>query len=78
MVQNSAAASAADVLFGMEGVFRVLDADHPEPGKVRVLVEAVAVGGTHPACGTVSSRVKERPLTRLKDLSHGGQVTQWW
>ncbi|WP_353649591.1 ISL3 family transposase [Nakamurella sp. A5-74] len=78
MDQSSAAASAADVLFGLEGEFRVLDADHPEPGRVRVLVEAVAVRGCCPGCGTVSSRVKERPLVRLKDLSHGGQVTQWW
>lgn len=78
MVQGSATVTVADVLFGMEDEFRVLDADHPEPGRLRVLVEAVAVQGACPGCGTVSSRVKERPLARLKDVSHGGQATQWW
>lgn len=80
MVQGSGAAvTAADVLFGLEDEFRVLDADHPAPGGLRVLIEAVAVDGSCPGCGTVSTRVKDRPLARLKDVSHGGQATElWW
>lgn len=55
MVQGSATVTVADVLFGLEGEFLVLDADHPETGRLRAQ-------GACPGCGAVSSRVKERPL----------------
>src|ERR1035437_8942938 len=36
-----------------------------------VLVESVVVEGGCPSCGVMSSRVKDRPVCRLKDLPHG-------
>lgn len=58
------------LLFALPG-FTVLDVQ-PEPdGGRSVLVENAAGEGGCPSCGVVSSRVKERPLSRAKDLPHG-------
>ncbi len=48
--------SAVDMLCGLDGEFRVLDADRPAPGRVRVLVEAVELSGKCPGCVTYSLR----------------------
>jgi transposase len=58
------------LLFALPG-FTVLDVTL-EPGGGRVvLVENEAAEGGCPACGVVSTRVKDRPLSRVKDLPHG-------
>jgi transposase len=58
------------LLFALPG-FRVLNVTlDPDGGRV-VLVESVAVEGGRPSCGVMSSRVKGRPVYRLKDLPHG-------
>ena len=49
------------------------------PDAVKVVVELTAREGPCPACGVLSSAVKERPLSRLKDLpACGQQVELWW
>jgi len=42
------------------------------------VVESVAKGGGCPSCGVVSSRVKDRPICRLKDLPHGSVPLRLW
>ena len=44
----------------------------PEPGGGRrVLVESIAEQGGAPACGVLSSVIRDRPVSRVKDLPHG-------
>ena len=58
------------LLFALPG-FRVLNVT-PEPDGGRlVVVENSATEGGCPSCGVMSSRIKDRPLCRLKDLPHG-------
>ena len=69
----------AAVLFGLEDEFPVLQVERTAPDAIKVLVELTAREGPCPACGVLSSAVKERPLSRLKDLPAGGQqVELWW
>jgi transposase len=65
------------LLFALPG-FRVLNVIlDPDGGRV-VLVESVAVEGGCPSCGVMSSRVKDRPTCRLKDLPHGSVPLRLW
>ena len=51
------------------------------PGRQRseVIVEQTAREGPCPACGVLSSAVKDRPLSRVKDLPASGQTVElWW
>jgi len=57
-------------LFALSG-FRVLNITVEPDGGRLALVESVAKDGGCPACGVMSSRNKERPICRLKDLPHG-------
>jgi transposase len=58
------------LLFALPG-FRVLNVT-PEPDGGRLVrVESSAKEGGCPSCGVMSSRIKDRPLCRLKDLPHG-------
>ena len=66
------------LLFGL-GEFTVVDVDRVGADAVRVVVETVAREAACPECGTVSARVKDRPLRRVKDLPCSGQrVELWW
>ena len=66
------------LLFGL-GEFTVVDVDRVGSDAVRVVVETVVREAACPECGTVSSRVKDRPLRRVKDLPASGQrVELWW
>jgi hypothetical protein len=58
----------AAVLFGLEHQFRVLHAERTAPDAIKVLVELTAREGPCTACGVLTTAVKERPLSRLKDL----------
>jgi transposase len=43
------------------------------------VIETIAREAACPACGTFSSRIKERPLCRIKDVPASGQrVALWW
>jgi transposase len=67
------------VLFGLEAEFIVVSVDRSGPAAVRVTVEQAAREGPCPACGVLSSTVKDRPCRRIKDLpTSGQQVELWW
>ncbi|MDX6284147.1 MAG: transposase [Kribbellaceae bacterium] len=70
---------ATSTMLGIEDEFRVLSVDRLEPGQIKIVVETIRREGPCPACGVLSSRVKERPLVRVKDLPASGQRVQlWW
>jgi transposase len=67
------------VLFGLEDEFDILSVDRIDAGSVEVTVELTAREGPCPACGVLSTAVKERPVGRLNDLPAAGQrVELWW
>src|SRR6476661_9924252 len=69
----------AVVLFGLEHDFAVLQVERMSVDSIKVVVELTAREGPCPACGVLTSAVKERPLGRLKDLPAAGQqVELWW
>ncbi len=66
------------LLFGLES-FRVVDVVRVADPVVQVVVETIEQQGICPDCGTASSRVKERPLVRVRDLPMADQqVALWW
>ena len=78
-VSSEVLSGSAAVLFGLEHQFRVLHAQRTAPDAIKVLVELTAREGPCPACGVLTTAVKERPLSRLKDLPASGQrVELWW
>jgi transposase len=67
------------VLFGLEEEFSVLKVQRIDATKVKMIIEQTAREGPCPACGVLTSVVKERPLRRLKDLPASGQMVElWW
>ena len=67
------------VLFGLEEEFSVLDVERIDPVSVKMIIEQTVRAGPCPACGVLTSAVKERPLRRLKDLPACGQTVElWW
>jgi len=69
----------ASVLFGLEAEFRVVSIGRTGPAAVQLIMEQTAREGPCPACGVVSSAVKDRPLVRIKDLPASGQLVElWW
>ena len=78
-VSSEVLSDPAAVLFGLEDEFSVLHVERTAPDAIKVLVELTAREGPCPACGVLTSAVKERPLSRLKDLPASGQrVELWW
>jgi transposase len=70
---------AAGVVFGLEAEFRVVSAGRTGPTAIELIMEQVAREGPCPACGVLSSAVKDRPLVRIKDLPASGQTVElWW
>jgi transposase len=65
------------VLFGLDD-HRVLDVVRVAGRVVRVVIETLEREGACPACGVLSSRVKDRPLVRLRDLPASGQRVELW
>ena len=69
----------AAVLFGLEAEFGVLNVERTGPASVKLIIEQTARDGPCPACGVLSSRVKDRPQVRIRDLpASGQQVELWW
>jgi transposase len=69
----------AAVLFGLEAEFGVLNVERTGPASVKLTIEQTARDGPCPACGVLSSTVKDRPQVRIKDLpASGQQVELWW
>jgi len=50
------------------GEFEVVEVDRLAADAVRVVIETVAREAAYPECGTLSTRVKDLPLSRVKDL----------
>jgi len=71
--------NATSVLFGLEAEFEVTDIGRVGACDVRVVIELVAREAACPACGVLTSRVKDRQLVAVKDLDASGQrVDLWW
>ena len=69
---------STSLLFGLDE-FRVVDVEDVGAGSVRVVVETVEREAACPGCGVLSARVKDRPVSRVKDLPAGGRrVELWW
>jgi transposase len=69
----------AAVLFGLEAEFGVLNVERTGPASVKLIIEQTARDGPCPACGVLSSTVKDRPQVRIRDLpASGQQVELWW
>ena len=67
------------MLFGIEDEFDVEGVARTGPGQVKVIIEMRSREAPCPGCGVVSTRVKDRPLRRIKDLPASGQsVELWW
>ena len=67
------------VLLGLEDEFTVLQLERIDADTVRVGIEVIDPEGACPECGVLTSRIKERPLVRVKDLPASGQRTDlWW
>ena len=69
---------ATSVLFGLEDEFRVLNVHRVDQDTVKVIIEQTAREGPCPACGVVTSAVKDRPLMRVKDLPASGKRVELW
>ncbi len=65
------------LLFALPG-FRVLNVTEDDDGGRVVLVETVAIEGGCPACGVLSSLIKDRPTSLAKDLPHGAVPLRLW
>lgn len=67
------------VLLGLEDEFTILQLERIDADTVRVVIEVIDPEGACPECGVLTSRIKERPLVRVKDLPASGQRTDlWW
>ena len=70
---------ATAVLFGIEDEFDVEGVARIGPAQVKIIIEMRSREAPCPTCGVISSRVKDRPLRRIKDLPASGQsVELWW
>jgi transposase len=78
-VLSDVLSDAAAVLFGLEAEFGILNVERTGPAAVKLIIEQTARDGPCPACGVLSSTVKDRPQVRIKDLpASGQQVELWW
>jgi transposase len=66
------------LLFGLNE-FRVVDVARVDRGVLRVVIETVRQSSVCPDCGRKSTRIKDRPLVRIKDVPASGQrILLWW
>src|SRR5215204_2981799 len=67
------------VLFGIEDEFDVVSVERLDPGQVQIIIEMRLAVAPCPACGVFTSRVKDRPVRRVRDLPVSGQQSKlWW
>src|SRR5215217_7465961 len=70
---------ATSVLFGIEDEFDVVSVERLDPGQVQIIIEMRLAEAPCPACGVLTSGVKDRPVRRVRDLPVSGQQTKlWW
>ena len=78
-MSDATSADPTAVLFGLEEEFSVLKVQRIDAITVKMIIEQTAREGPCPACGVLTSAVKEGPLRRLKDLLASGQMVElWW
>jgi transposase len=78
-MSDATSVDCTSVLFGLEEEFCVLGVRRVDAVTVKVLVEQIAREGPCPECGVFTGAVKDRPVTRLKDVPASGQrVELWW
>lgn len=65
---------STSVLFGLEDEFVVIGLERLSVSDVRVVIEHRDREAPCPACGVLTTRVKERPLVRVKDLPRVGRL----
>src|SRR5215217_3302453 len=64
------------VLFGIEDEFDVVSVERLDPGQVQIIIEMRSAVAPCPACGVLTSRVKDRPVRRVRDLPASGLRTK--
>jgi transposase len=70
---------STSVLFGLEDEFVVASGERLDKGDLRVVIEHRDREAACPSCGVLTTRVKDRPVVRVKDLDASGQAVQlWW
>jgi len=70
---------ATSVLFGIEDEFDVVSVERLDPGQVQIIIEMRSAVAPCPGCGVLTTRVKDRPVRRVRDLPASGQQTKlWW
>ncbi len=57
---------------------RVLEVSLEPYGGRRVLVDGLAAEGGCPGCRALSGRIKDRPMSRFKDQTHGQVPLRVW
>ena len=67
---------SASVLFGLTDEFVVTSLERLSSSNLRVVIEHRDRESACPGCGTLTSRVKDRPLVRVRDLDACGQVLE--
>lgn len=70
---------STSVLFGLEDEFVVTSLERLSSSDLRVVIEHRVREAPCPTCGVLTTRIKDRPLVRVKDLDACGQVIElWW
>ena len=71
---------ATSVLYGLEKEFRVVEVTRlADAAEVKIIIEMLAQEAPCPNCGVLSGWIKDRPVTRVKDVPASGQRVQlWW
>jgi transposase len=70
---------ATSALLGIEDEFDVVSVERLDPGQVKIIIDMQTTAAPCPACGVFTSRVKDRPVRRVRDLPASGQQTRlWW
>jgi transposase len=67
---------ATPVLLGIEDEFDVEGSAWIGAGQIKIIIEMRSTEAPCPACGVISTRVKDRPLRRIKDLPASGQSVE--
>ena len=67
---------STSVLFGLADEFDVTRLERLSSSDLRVVIEHREREAARPGCGTLTARVKNRPLVRVRDLDACGQVIQ--
>jgi len=71
------ASDAASILFNLPE-YRVIAVTRDAAGAREVFLETPVAEAGCPACGVLSSRVHQRTVQRVRDVTFDGRVVVWW